>query len=384
VEPKVTTGAKAEPKVRGTRTGFTTGACAAAAAKAAARLLVRGEPLTTIETTLPNRDRVTFALHRCEQAVVDGVARATCSIIKDAGDDPDCTHGAELVATVELRAQAGVELRGGAGVATVTKPGLGLDVGGPAINPVPRRNISDMVQEELSERGGGAVVTLSVPHGEEMAKQTLNARLGLIGGISILGTSGIVKPYSTAAYKASVVQAIDVAQSRGIAELVLTTGGKSEAYAMQLYPSFVEEAFIQVGDFIGTGVRHCARRGIRRVIVVGMMGKLSKMANGKMQTHAAGSEVNMDLLAELAAELGARVEVVAEIRAANTARHVLEVCQREGLTGVTTLVCKRVAENCAAHAATGGATLDVHARLVDFSGTLLGSWPERPAESDHR
>jgi cobalt-precorrin-5B (C1)-methyltransferase len=359
-----------EPKKRGTRTGFTTGACAAAAAKAAARLLVRGGALTEIETTLPNRDRVTFALKRSER---DGRV-ATCSVIKDAGDDPDCTHGAELTATVELREASGVELRGGDGVATVTKPGLGLEVGGPAINPVPRRNIADMVAEELQE--GGAVVTISVPGGVEMAKQTLNARLGLVGGISILGTSGIVKPYSTAAYKASVVQAIDVARNRGLGHLVLTTGGKSEAYAMKLYPELPEEAFIQVGDFIGTGVKHCARRGAERAIVVGMMGKLSKMANGKMQTHAAGSEVNMELLAELAAELGAREPVVAEIRAANTARHVLELCQREGLTAITSLVCRRVSEHCRAHA---GGGLDVHARLVDFNGTLLGSWPSERA-----
>jgi cobalt-precorrin-5B (C1)-methyltransferase len=352
-----------EAKKRGTRTGFTTGACAAAAAKAATRVLVHGQSLADIETTLPNRDRVTFVLKRCD---VDG-ARATCSIIKDAGDDPDCTHGAELVATVELRAEAGVELRGGDGVATVTKPGLGLEVGGPAINPIPRRNIIEMVAEELD--GRGAIVTIAVPGGVEMAKQTLNARLGLVGGISILGTTGIVKPYSTAAYKASVVQAIDVAQNRGIDRLVLTTGGKSEAYAMQLYPELPEEAFIQVGDFIGTGIKHCARRGVRRAIVVGMMGKLSKMANGKMQTHAAGSEVNMELLAQLAAESGARDEIVVEIRGANTARHVLELCQREGLTDITSRVCRRVSENCRAHA---GGALEVHARLVDFNGALLG------------
>ncbi|MCA1665006.1 MAG: cobalt-precorrin-5B (C(1))-methyltransferase [Myxococcales bacterium] len=351
---------------RGTRTGFTTGACAAAAAKAAARVLVRGELLTAIETTLPNGHKVTFALERCERHG-DSVV---CSVIKDAGDDPDCTHGAELVATVELRPEPGIELRGGDGVATVTKPGLGLDVGTPAINPIPRRNIIDMVTEELDR--GGAVVTISVPGGVEMAKQTLNARLGLQGGISILGTSGIVKPYSTAAYKASVVQAIDVARNRGLAELVLTTGGKSEAYAMKLYPDFPEEAFIQVGDFIGTGIKHCARRGVARAIVVGMIGKLSKMANGKMQTHAAGSEVNMDLLAELAATLGARGEIVSEIRAANTARHVLELCQREGLDGLASLVCRRVSESCRAHAA---GALDVHVRLVDFNGTLLGSYP---------
>jgi len=352
-------------KERGTRTGFTTGACAAASAKAATRVLVGGELLQSIETTLPNKQKVTFALKRCERAG-DSVV---CSIIKDAGDDPDCTHGAEIVATVQLRTEPGIELRGGDGVATVTKPGLGLDVGAPAINPVPRRNIAEMVQEEL--QGGGAIVTLSVPGGEEMAKQTLNARLGLIGGISILGTTGIVKPYSTAAYKASVVQGIDVARNRGIDELVLTTGGKSEAYAMKLHPHLPEEAFIQVGDFIGTGVKHCARRQARRAIVVGMMGKLSKMANGKMQTHAAGSEVNMELLADLAGELGAGDEIVAQIRAGNTAANVLELCAANELTAITSLVCRKVSENCRAHA---GGELAVHAYLVDFNGALLGSW----------
>lgn len=352
---------------RGTRTGFTTGACAAAAAKAATRVLVGGALLQEIETTLPNKSRVTFALKRCEHTG----PRSVCSVIKDAGDDPDCTHGAELIAEVELRAEAGVELRGGAGVAVVTKPGLGLEVGTPAINPVPRRNITEMVQEELA--GGGARVTLSVPGGEEMAKKTLNARLGLIGGISILGTTGIVKPYSTAAYKASVVQGIDVARKRGVEELVLTTGGKSEAYAMKLLGHLPEEAFIQVGDFIGTGVKHCARRSARRAIVVGMMGKLCKMADGKMQTHAAGSEVNMTLLADLALELGAEETLASEIRSANTARHVLELCTAHRLTQITSQVCRRVVENCRRHA---GGALEVHAYLVDFDGALLGQYTE--------
>ena len=351
---------------RGTRTGFTTGACAAAAAKAAARLLVRGQPLGEIETTLPNGQRVTFALRRSERVG----AAAVCSVIKDAGDDPDCTHGAELTATVERCAAPGIVLHGGEGVATVTRPGLGLEVGAPAINPVPRRNITAMVAEELA--GGGAIVTIAVPGGVEMARQTLNARLGLLGGISILGTSGIVKPYSTAAYKASVVQAIDVARNRGLGTLVLTTGGKSEAYAMRLLPELPEEAFIQVGDFIGVGLKHCARRGAERAVIVGMMGKLSKMADGRMQTHAAGSEVNMDLLAGLAAELGAPSDLTGEIRGANTARHVLEVCQAAGLAAITTLVCRRVSERCRAHA---GGGLAVEARLVDFNGTQLGSWP---------
>lgn len=359
------------PKDRkGLRTGYTTGACAAAAAKAATRCLVRNTRLSEIETTLPNRAHVTFPLTRCERLET----RAICSIIKDAGDDPDCTHGAELIAEVELHIEPGIEIRGGMGVAMVTKAGLGLEVGSPAINPVPRRNITEMVEEELANSPyGGAVVTISVPGGEEMAKKTTNARLGLLGGISILGTTGIVRPYSTAAFKASVIQEIDVAVACGLRELVLTTGGKSEQYAMALYPHLPEQAFIQVGDFIGVGVKHCGRRKIARAIIVGMMGKLSKMANGKMQTHAAGSEVDMEFLASLAAELSAPDALLAAIRQANTARHVLELCREAGLVGITALVCKKVVEHCLRHA---GGTLAIEACLVDFGGTLLGRYPE--------
>jgi cobalt-precorrin-5B (C1)-methyltransferase len=320
---------------------------------------------------LPNGQTRTFLLERCERAG----ERATCSVVKDGGDDPDCTHGAEIVADVVLRAAEGVEVRGGKGVATVTKPGLGLEVGSAAINPVPRRNIVAMVAKELARGPSprGAVVTISVPGGEEMAKQTINARLGLLGGISILGTTGIVKPYSTAAYKASVVQAIDVARERGLDVLVLTTGGKSEAYAMRLFPELPEEAFVQIGDFVGVGVRHAARRGARRAVVVGMIGKLSKMADGKTMTHAAGSEVNMALLADVASSLGARTEAVAQIRAANTARHVLELAQREGLGGLASALCGRAAQKLAAHA---GGAIEVHVVLVDFDGKTLGRHPE--------
>lgn len=357
-------------KGKGLRTGYTTGACAAAAAKAAVRSLVQRVVLSEIETTLPNRARVVFSLHRCEL----GAGRALCSVIKDAGDDPDCTNGAELIAEVELTAESGIEIRGGPGVATVTKAGLGLEVGGPAINPVPRRNIKDMVQEELEGSSyGGAVITISVPNGEAMAKQTTNARLGLIGGISILGTTGIVRPYSTAAFKASVMQEIEVAAANGVQELVLTTGGKSEQYAMALHAHLSEQSFIQVGDFIGVGVKHCARRNIARVVIVGMMGKLSKMAAGKMQTHAAGSEVDMGFLSSLAEELGASQEVVAAIRQANTARHVLEICREAGLIGITSRICQKVAEHCCQHA---GGRLPIAVCLVDFSGTLLGRYPE--------
>jgi cobalt-precorrin-5B (C1)-methyltransferase len=361
---------KAGPtKQRGQRTGFTTGACSAAAAKAAARCLRTGTALKEIETMLPNRARVTFALQRCE--IFEN--HAICSVIKDAGDDPDCTHGAELVAHVEFKQEAGVEIRGGPGVATVTKPGLGLEVGTAAINPVPRSNITAMVEEELTDtKYAGAIVTISVPRGEEMAKKTTNARLGLIGGISILGTTGIVRPYSTAAFKASVVLEIDVAYSRGLREVVLTTGGKSEVYAMQIHKHMPEEAFIQMGDFVGVALKHGARVGMKRANIVGMMGKVSKMANGKMMTHVAGSEVNLDLLAELAGELGADEALRERIRHANTAREVLEICSATGLVGITGLICQKAVEHGTRHV---GGRLEVHAYLVDFEGRLLGQYP---------
>ncbi len=348
------------------RSGFTTGACAAAAAKAAARLLVVGAPLREIDTTLPNGRRVSFVLRRCERTGLGAI----CSVVKDAGDDPDCTHGAEITAEVWLEGDHDIRIEGGSGVGRVTRPGLGLEVGGPAVNPVPRRNIAEMVREEIGERRG-ARVRLSVPGGEEMAKETLNGRLGIVGGISILGTTGIVQPFSTSAWRASVIQQIDVARARGHAELVFTTGGKSEQYAMKLLPHLDEEAFIQVGDFIGVSLRYAGKQQVPLVHVAGMIGKLSKMADGRMQTHAAGSEVNMELLARLAAEEGASDEVQAEIHSANTARHVLEICAARGCPGIATRICREVVEKLSAHV---GGAVELRAWLVDFNGALIGHW----------
>ena len=229
---------------RGNRTGFTTGACAAAAARAATLGLLTGEVPTTILCRLPNGQEVHFA-------VIDGYIEKDCghahaAIIKDAGDDPDATDGVHMTADVRLLPHRANEvlLQGGAGVGTVTKPGLGLEVGGPAINPVPRRNILENVRAVASEllAHDGLEITLSVPGGEAMAKRTLNARLGILNGISILGTTGIVRPYSTAAFRASVVQAIDVAIHQGQRHLVFTTGGRTEKFAMRTLPELDESA----------------------------------------------------------------------------------------------------------------------------------------------
>lgn len=353
------------------RTGFTTGACAAAAARAATRVFLAGPDaalkLSTIDSILPNRQEVCFALQLCTWEN----DKTVCSIIKDGGDDPDCTHGAEIIAKVRLTTDAAVEIVGGQGVAMVTRPGLGLPVGQSAINPVPRQNIEEMVRLELQGSPfRGAWVEISCPDGEERAKKTLNARLGLIGGISILGTTGIVLPYSTSAFIASVIQAIQLAHADGLDELVFTTGGRSEQYAMKLKPHLPESAFIQVGDYVGIGLRHAVRNSMRKVSIVAMMGKLSKMADGRMMTHASASEVNMELLARLAGELGASAAQIDEIKGANTARHVLEICQKEGLMQLPHLICVKTKEICQKFARE---PLEMDVTMVDFNGTVLGS-----------
>lgn len=364
-----------KPKDRaGLRTGYTTGACATAAARAACEMLLSGEDRAKVTIRLPIGRRVTFPLERHERHP-DGAV--TCAVVKDAGDDPDCTHGAHLTATARRVKAPGVHLKGGEGVGTITRPGLGLPVGAPAINPVPRRMLEEHLAEALAAAGdtgssGGVEVTLSVPGGLEMAAKTLNARLGIEGGISILGTTGIVKPYSTSAFRASVAQGIDVAAAQGIRHVVLTTGGRSETYARRLLPGLPEAAFVQMGDFVGFALRGCAERGIRKVTVCGMIGKLSKLADGRRQTHAAGSQVNTRLLARLARAKGAGKALAAEIGAANTARHALELAAAGGVPGLADAVAERAARH-AERFAGGGVTVEVV--LTDFEGVVLGRHP---------
>lgn len=320
---------------RGTRTGFTTGACAAAAARAAALGLVEGTVPAEIESLLPNGDRVRFVVHdgRCEGSGTDRAAHAM--VVKFAGDDPDCTDGAHLTADVQVdAARPGVvTLHGGFGVGTVTMAGLGLEVGGPAINPVPRRNIEDNLREVaaglLDEVG--LSVTISVPQGVEMAKKTLNARLGILGGISILGTTGIVKPYSTAAYRASVVQGVQVAATLGHGVVVLTTGGRTEQFAMRERPALPAACFVQMGDFLRYALDEAVAQGLREVVIGGMVGKLTKIAQGETITHANRAEVDTGLLAGLAAGIGAPPEECAAIAAAETARFAAERMEALGL-----------------------------------------------------
>lgn len=355
------------------RKGFTTGANAAAAAKAAARVLVGGKLIQKIDSVLPNGQKVTFNLHRCE---INNDGSATCSVIKDGGDDPDCTHGAEIVATVSLdRDNAGIKIDGGEGVAKVTQPGLGLEVGTAAINPVPRRNIAEMVSSEIEESGfAGASVIISVPGGKEISKKTINERLGLIGGISILGTTGIVVPYSTASYKASIIQQIALAKHQGCEHVIFTTGGRSEQYAMAMYPDSPSAAFVQAGDFIGAALKTAVSNEFESAIVVSMIGKMSKMADGKTQTHTSGSKVNMELLAKFADELGAEDAIIQQIGAANTARHALEIARENGVESICTLISQKASEKLTEHVKQ---KLKIKCHLVDFEGCEIGCYPRQ-------
>ena len=318
---------------RGNRTGFTTGACSAAAARAATLGLLDSEVPETVVCRLPNGSEVNFAVSDGYVEEVAGLAHAV--IIKDAGDDPDATHGAHMTADVRiLKHRAGeVVLKGGFGVGVVTKDGLGLEVGGPAINPVPRRNIIDNVRAVAGELldHDGLEVTISVPLGDEMAKKTLNARLGILGGISILGTTGIVRPYSTAAFRASVVQAVDVAAKQGQTSVIFTTGGRTEKFAMRQLPELDESCFVQMGDFVKAAFSSAVKREFPKVYVGAMVGKLTKMCQGLSVTHAWKAEIDRDILAKSAQEVGAPADLVEEIRAAETARFAAERLAALGL-----------------------------------------------------
>jgi cobalt-precorrin-5B (C1)-methyltransferase len=344
------------------RTGWTTGTCAAAAAKAATRALLTGEPQDRVEVKLPKKGderRVSFEVERCEV----GGSWTEAVVVKDAGDDPDVTHGAHLTARVSWREEPGLELDRGEGVGAVTKAGLGLPVGGAAINEVPRRMISYSVEEVLDPWARGVRVVISVPGGEKMAEKTTNARLGIVGGISILGTTGIVRPFSTAAWAASVIQAINVMGAQGYETFVLSTGGLTEKAAMRLLPDLEEVCFIEVGDFTGQAIKQALKNGLERGFFVGMAGKLAKLAAGVMMTHWTRSKVDNELLVGITREAGGSPDLIKEVKEANTARHAYELWSAANLEHAPHLLCERVAENLREYAE---GKLEIHTIMVDF------------------
>ena len=333
------------------RTGWTTGSCASAAAKAAALALRDQCRVEHVEIALPSGQRVSFAVESCDYTV----DQATAVVVKDAGDDPDVTHGAHLTVTVSWADK--LVLESGIGVGTVTKPGLGLEVGGPAINPVPREMIHQAVGEVTAR---GLRVVVSVPDGEQRARKTTNARLGSLGGISILGTTGIVRPFSTESWRASVVQAVSVMAAQGLDTLVLCTGGRTEKGAMALLPDLPDVCFVEVGDFTGSALRQAVGDGLSRVVFVGMVGKLTKLAGGVLMTHYTKSKVPLDVLAALEPSTSSAV------LQANTARHAYEVWEAAGvLRPAGDRLCAQVADVLQRFSE---GRLAAEVAMVDFTG----------------
>jgi len=311
------------------RPGWTTGACACAAAKASVRALLSGEFDEDVTITLPRGETPTFVLsqHHC-----DGKT-ATAGVIKDAGDDPDVTHGAEIVVTVRRNpAGQGITFHAGDGVGTVTLPGLPLSVGEPAINPAPRQIIEDNIRAVTAEFSAPAdfSITIAIPGGQELAKKTMNGRLGILGGLSVLGTTGIVKPYSCSAWIHSIYSGIDVARATHIPHIAGATGKTSEAAVQALY-DLPETALIDMGDFAGGMLKHLRRHPVAHLTIAGGFAKMAKLGQGCMDLHSSRSHVDFERLANLMADLGASQAVVETVKTANTALQVLDLARQNNV-----------------------------------------------------
>ncbi|MCL6638665.1 MAG: cobalt-precorrin-5B (C(1))-methyltransferase CbiD [Firmicutes bacterium] len=344
------------------REGFTTGAAAAAAARAAALLLLRGERCGTVRVHNPDGLPIDIPVARVEKSGNKAVA----TVVKDGGDDPDATHGLEIVAAV-CPSRGGLTLAGGTGVGTVTRPGLAIPPGEPAINPVPRRMITDAVAGLLAP-GEGLSVTISVPRGAEVASRTLNPRLGITGGISILGTTGIVRPMSEEAFKNSLIPLVDLAVAAGFRKLVLTPGRLGIRFAVQQY-GFPSDAVVEMSNFTGFMLEVCADRGIHSVLLWGHHGKIVKVAAGIFHTHSRVADGRREVIAAYAASAGATAEIVRSVLRANTAEEALEILKKNGLAEVYNLLAARASERAAEY--TRG-RLKVGTVLLGLDGSIVG------------
>ena len=351
------------------RTGFTTGTCATAASKAGILAIINQQSLNNVDVILPKRDKINIQINSCNFSKYN----AQCSVIKDGGDDPDVTHGAEIFVDISLTDTIGsIEIDGGKGVGRVTKPGLGLEIGTAAINPTPKKMILENIQEVGEEVLGknGIKIVVSVPTGEELAKKTDNPRIGILDGISILGTSGIVIPYSTASFAAAIRQQIDVVSSMNDEEVVLTTGGRSEDFAREII-KLPDHSFIQMGDFSGYTIQQCAKKSLKKAYVAGFIGKLAKMAAGVKQTHVKGGKVDMKFLSELAKRCNANSETIRKILGANTARNVQEIVIEDSVDGFFDEITKETCNQMRQHSEE---KIPVEVILFNFDGNILSRY----------
>lgn len=348
------------------RRGWTTGACATAATRAAFERLVTGEAPDPVEIRLPRGEKPAFALAVDEA----GPDWARAGIVKDAGDDPDVTHGALIIATVRRGgAGSGVTFKAGTGVGMITRAGLPLPPGEPAINPVPRRMMRETVEECATRLDAPADVEIeiAVPTGEDLAKRTWNPRLGIVGGLSILGTTGIVHPFSCAAWIHSIHRGIDVARANGFDRVVGATGSTSEATAQAHY-GLSDLAMIDMGDFAGGMLKYLRRHPVPNVTIAGGFAKMCKLAQGYLDLHSGRSQVDFDDLADRAVTLGAADETRETIRSANTAAEVLALARRAGIPLAETIAGL---SRDTTLATLNGAPVAVETMIVGRDGAIL-------------
>lgn len=358
---------------RSLRRGWTTGACATAASKAAYAALLTGEFPDPVEITLPGGQLVAFALAVTRK---DG-GQAMAGVIKDAGDDPDVTHGALVEAVVQQGAPgSGVRFKAGPGVGTVTLPGLPVAPGEPAINPVPRQMIRAAIAEIASAHGasGDVEVEIAIPHGEEMAAKTLNARLGILGGLSILGTTGVVVPYSCAAWIASIHQGIDVARATGMAHVAGATGRTSEAAVRKLY-DLSDGALLDMGDFVGGMLKYLRTHPVPKLTIAGGVAKMTKLAQGLLDLHSARGQVELAALADMARAAGGSEDLATRIADCNTTAEAFGLAAEQGIPLGDAIA--RAAWKIAAEVIAGsGIVLDIV--LFDREGNLAGRSEAKP------
>ena len=347
------------------RSGLTTGSCATATSLAAARLLLGGVEADAVDIILPKGKQVQMRLEFC-RLHADGAEAGT---LKDAGDDPDVTHGALLYSRVRLTAEPGIAFVAGSGVGTVTRPGLVLAVGEPAINPVPRKMISEHLNRLAAEHhySGGFEVTVNVEGGAALALKTMNPRLGILGGLSILGTSGIVRPFSCAAYIASIHQGIDVATTNGYSHIAACTGNASEDTMRRVY-NLPEIALIEMGDFVGAVLKHLRKVPVAKLSLCGGFGKISKLAAGHMDLHSRHSSIDLPQLAQWAAAIGADAALQRAIIEANTSQQALAMASAAGIA-LGDAVCQH-ALNFARSVVPAQVQVEVFA--IDRQGGIVG------------
>jgi len=352
------------------RRGWTTGACATAAAKAAYTALLTGEFPDPVEITLPRGQRPAFAL-----AVARAEAHcATAGVIKDAGDDPDVTHGALVLATVRAgRPGTGVVFRAGEGVGTITRAGLPVAPGEPAINPVPRAMMRQAIAEVAAAASGGGDVEieLAIPGGEALAQKTLNRRLGIVGGLSILGTTGIVVPYSCSSWIYSIRSGIDVARAAGHTLIAGSTGASSEAAVQKLY-DLPETALIDMGDFVGGMLKYLRTHPVPEVTIAGGLAKMTKLAQGLLDLHSKRGSVDLPMLAEFADEAGGSAALRQRIVAANTAAEAFAHAGAEGIALAQEVA--RAAQKTAI-GVVAGRDIAIEVTVFDRDGRLIGRAP---------